>query len=751
MAPNISRLRRWFAVAAIAAALVVAGEYFYARHKVQNVLKQVPGKIAQGIQQSAEGFTISGSDGGRTTFKIQASKAVQFQHGHAELHDVAITLYGRDSARYDQIYGSDFEYDPKSGDVIAKGEVEIDLEANPAGLASPDQTVPKVLKNPIHLKTSGLTFNQKTGNAVTQQAVEFHVAQASGSAKGVSYDGKSGLLTLQSQVALSFAGPTAATITAARGVVLKNPRIIVLDQVHLQSGTRIAEAGNAMLFLRPNNDLDRVLARGNVQVDSGDGKQARVLADELEIRMASQRGLVQDAIFSGNVRVEGGEPQPVKGSAERFILNFAGNNVLASARAEGNVHLRQPKKLASPSSGEQDVELSAAAVNFILGRDRHLKDAETSGPAQIAIIPAVATNGQTVVTAGKFEARFDALGRLTSVHGAPDAHIVSSNPGQPDRVSTSDSLDASFRPGQGMDAIVQQGNLVYSDGARKAWADRARYTPADQMLVLSGSPRVVEGGMTTTARVMRLDRTTGDAFAEGEVKTTYSDLKPQPGGAMLASSNPIHVTAATMTAHSSSAVALYAGGVRLWQDANVVSAPTIRFDRDRRSVVAGTAAGQSVAPGSQPVSTVLVQTDKNGKVIPVTITANHLTYSDEERQAHFEGDVVARAADFTVSAGQMEALLQARGQSGEGVAKLDKIVAQGQVEVTQTTRRANGERLIYTVADDKFVLTGGPPSIFDAEQGKITGVSLTLFRTDDRVLVEGNESSPSVTQTRVAR
>ena len=83
--------------------------------------------------------------------------------------------------------------------------------------------------------------------------------------------------------------------------------------------------------------------------------------------------------------------------------------------------------------------------------------------------------------------------------------------------------------------------------------------------------------------------------------------------------------------------------------------------------------------------------------------------------------------------------------------KLDRIVAQGKVVVTQPSRRATGDQLIYTAADEKFVLTGGPPSIFDAERGKITGVSLTLFRRDDRVLVEGTDTSPSVTQTRVAR
>ena len=76
---------------------------------------------------------------------------------------------------------------------------------------------------------------------------------------------------------------------------------------------------------------------------------------------------------------------------------------------------------------------------------------------------------------------------------------------------------------------------------------------------------------------------------------------------------------------------------------------------------------------------------------------------------------------------------------------------QRQVVIIQPGRKATGEQLVYTTADDKFVLTGGPPSIFDAEHGKITGVSLTLFRHDGRVLVEGNNTSPTVTQTRVAR
>jgi lipopolysaccharide export system protein LptA len=79
------------------------------------------------------------------------------------------------------------------------------------------------------------------------------------------------------------------------------------------------------------------------------------------------------------------------------------------------------------------------------------------------------------------------------------------------------------------------------------------------------------------------------------------------------------------------------------------------------------------------------------------------------------------------------------------------MVAEDNVLITQPNRRAEGQKLTYTAADDKFVLTGGPPSIFDAERGKITGVSLTFFRGDGRVLVEGEPSIPVVTQMRVAR
>jgi len=78
------------------------------------------------------------------------------------------------------------------------------------------------------------------------------------------------------------------------------------------------------------------------------------------------------------------------------------------------------------------------------------------------------------------------------------------------------------------------------------------------------------------------------------------------------------------------------------------------------------------------------------------------------------------------------------------------IDATGDVQLEQPGRKAVGARLLYTADEGKFVLTGVPgvpPSIFDAEHGQVTGVSLTFFNRDGRVLVDSSNST-SITQTR---
>ncbi len=748
MAPQISRLRRWFGIGALAMVAIVAGAYYYAKWRVENVLKQVGEKIGVEVQQSAQGFTISKSEAGRTLFKIQASKAVQYRAGgHSELHDVNIILYGDDSSRFDQIYGADFEYDPQSGNVSAKGDVQIDLQANPGGLAHPDQELPKELKNPIHLKTSGLVFNQKSGDAYTHEKIEFRIPQAQGSAVGATYAAKTGVLTLQSEVVAEFHGSNPGKITAARAMVTKLPRVVTLQQPRAESGTEKFESDEVKFFLRPDNTLERASASGKVFAESKGKQPGEVHAQQLEVAM-SQAQTAKSAAFSGGVRWLMAGGQPLQGHSDRMTLEFDGGNAIRKVRSEGQVVLSQRQSLASTPGATQDLNLTAPSLDLFVGSDHHLQRAAASaGKIVIATSSPGKPNEETRATAGKFEAKFNPVGQLQSLHGTPDARIESVTVGQPEKVSISDSLDVAFAEKGGVASLEQNGHVSYTDGGLKAWGERARFGASDQTLAMSGAPRLVSGGMTTTADTVTFSRTSGEITAQGNVKSTYSDLKPQPNGALLATGDPIHVTAKAVTANRSSAVALYTGGARLWQQANVIEAPGIDFDRDHRSVVAHSS-------GSQKVSTTLIQTDSKGGVIPLTILSGRLTYIDNDAKVHFGDGVVGKVLDMTLTATQMDAFRQGAGAAGNSTAgspKIDRIVAQGQVSITQPGRRATGDRLTYTSVDDKFVLTGGSPSIFDAERGKITGVSLTFFRHDARVLVEGNSASPAVTQTRVAR
>jgi lipopolysaccharide export system protein LptA len=749
MPVSIPHLRRWFVLAAVAVCLVVAGVYLHRRRQVREVLKHIPGKMDVEVQQTAEGFKISKSEGGRTIFTIQATKVVQFKlGGRAELHNVTITLYGRDASRFDQIYGDDFAYDPKSGDVTAKGEVRIDLEANPEGLLKPDQSVPTALKNPIHLVTRDINFNQKTGNAFTKEKVELRMPQVSGSALGVHYTASDNVLTLESQVDLALSGSAQAKLMASRGVISKSPRQIVLEHTSLIDGPQKIEAQRATAFLNDENSVDRVVARDGVQADLQGDSPLHARAEQAEFKINKAQDGLSGAVLTGNVHLESAGERPSEANAGRVVVDFAGKNLVSKIRAEDNVKLVElaSKSEGKPGANGQEVEISAPAIDFVLAKGKHLDHAETSESAQI-VISSPADRSRTVITAAKFNAKFDEHSRLSTVHG-PDARIVNITPGQPDRSSTSQTLDATFRTAGGIESILQQGNVLYEDGERQVQASGARYTPADQILEVTGSPRIIDQGLTTTARTVRMNRATGDATAEGEVKSTYSDLREQPNGALLASSSPIHITARAMIVHRTTAVATYSGDARIWQDANVVQAPTLQFDRDHRSVVA--------QGDGQSVSTVLVQVDKKGNATPISITSSRLTYTDAEHRAHFEGGVVARGTDLTMTADSLDAFMVPRNQAApnqslKGQGQLDRIVAKGNVTIQEPNRRAQGEKLVYTVADDKYVLDGGSPSIFDAEHGKITGDSLTFYKRDDRVLVEGKDTSPAVTQTRVAR
>ena len=226
------QLRIYLLSAAALLLIIVIGFYAYARWRLHSLGRITAQKLSTEVSRSTEGFTLSKSEAGHTLFTIHAARAIEYkQGGRAQLHDVGIIVYGKSGDRFDQISGGDFQYDPQSGEVVAAGDVEIDLEANGQGSLRPDQAPPREQKNLIHIRTSGLTFSQKTGIASTPNNVEFRLPQASGSARGATWDSNAGILTLPAAVNMRSTGPYPSQVTAARAVLTRSPHQAVLDDV----------------------------------------------------------------------------------------------------------------------------------------------------------------------------------------------------------------------------------------------------------------------------------------------------------------------------------------------------------------------------------------------------------------------------------------------------------------------------------------------------------------------------------------
>ncbi len=784
MFQSIAQVRKWLIAGVVVLVVGVSVSYWITRFRVVPTLHSVPKELGIDIQQTSDGFSLSKSEAGRTLYTIRASKAVQFKAGgRADLHNVHIVVYGHGHDRYDQIYGNEFTYDPQSGDVNAIGEVHIDLQGNLEGPLKPDQAAPAELKNPLHLLTHSLTFNQKTGIAQTDDVVEFRSAQASGSARGAYYDSKDNQLLLKSDVHVVTTANHPATITGTSATIQKEPRQAVLLNARIEQPDKTLTADKGTLLFEPDNTVQHVIAEGNVHIESRGPTIVDIAGPRGDLNMGP-KNLAQQAVLSGGARFETHGANLTHGSADTFTVDLDDQQQASRLHMIKNAHMLQEPKPGKSGSGGQPMEIASDQLDFQLENGNQLKTGDTVGKAMITILPSPAGskpaknagsgeemggNATTVATAGKFHATFDDNNRMKSLHGSPDSRIVSTSPGQPEKVSTAQNLDVAFAPDGGAEKLIQTGDFRYHEASakpdtagRSAFADVATYTPGDYMLVLNGSPRVIDGGTTTTAEVIRINRQTGDGFADNDVKTTYSDLKPQPNGALLANSDPIHVTAQHMTGQKQPGVAHYTGNVRLWQTDNMVRAPKIDFDNEKRSVVA-----QSDA--SQTVSSLFMQRGQDGKLTPVDVTSDRLTYVDEERRARYTGNVFAKSMANTITAKQIDVYLKpaeagknpapqpAASQKKPGIpgsdgpSQIDHMIAVGNVVVTEPNRRAVGDRLVYTADDGEYYLTGKSPSIFDSEHGTVWGDSLTFYSRDDRVLVESKRSSPTITRARTTK
>ena len=104
---------------------------------------------------------------------------------------------------------------------------------------------------------------------------------------------------------------------------------------------------------------------------------------------------------------------------------------------------------------------------------------------------------------------------------------------------------------------------------------------------------------------------------------------------------------------------------------------------------------------------------------------------------HYETNVDIKQGTDRMTSGVADVYLQ------KEVNELEKIIAQRDVVLIQPGKRATGDWCQYTAADEVAVLKGNPAHVEDAAQGTTDGNRLTVYRRENRVVVDDARGTQS--------
>ena len=773
MRVTIARLRLGIILLACLLLAVLAGFFLYARYRIHRLAKDLPARLGIDIQQTANGFTYSQSSKGHTYFTIHASKLIQYKTGgHATLHDVHITLYGPEgSNRTDKIYGSDFDYDPQAGIASAKGEVQIELAGlaanptapNPAAKAptqpaNPASPPAAEAPNTVHVKTSGLVFNTKTGDAVTSEHMEFTTPRASGGSTGASYNSKTGLLVLDHQVEITTtANGNQAVVRAAHAELLRDSRQGTLLQPVFDYQSQKSSADQALVYFRKDGSVEHIDAQGHIHVT---GQNDSVLtAQTSHVQLDAKSQPVQVDMGGGLNFISKTDNQSMHGNAVEGTLTFGPMSTLRHAQLRNAVSfVDQLLTLPDDPRGtaSREVQASKLDIDFAPGADPKKSLAQkalATGNAAINLHTVSSKGPQqlTNITGDQLLATLENGKTLKQLDGSGHTQIVDLAADGSTNTSTGDTLQVTFAPQLArkpapaqtanktakpatpagsqniqVETAIQDGNVVLTQTPVKkpgattnpatvtAWAKHSEYHAATQTLRLTGDPRLNDGqSLQLAATVLDYHRDSGDAFAEGAVKATYTQPKNQKGtqpaansgpslGPTLGQDGPVHITADRAQLHHATNISIFYGSAstpaRIWQGDSSILAPVLELTRNPQTLRAHGDEGNPAPVVSANLASAIGAKHQRGVV---RVHSQTLVYSDADRRGDFRGAVTAEDPNGVIHADQAQVYLTpiqkppagSASQTPQNQTQLDRIVATGHVVITQPGRRGTGEKL----------------------------------------------------------
>ncbi len=749
-----ARYARLSAVLAFVLTAITGGIYLHRKWVAHVEKKNAPPAPSENVERQSSGLTFSKVEGNRTIFTVHASKSTDFRGQDASLlEDVRVTIFGKSGDRSDILHTQSCQFAKADGSIQCSGDVEMDLQSA-VDAARSEKEGAKV--GVIRVETSGVTFEKATGRAQTVMPVKFSFPNGEGKGVGAVYSADDGQLRLVRDVELNMdaggakGAPKSSTernemiVKGSSLEFSKEPRAIVLSGP-VTANTRAAQLKAGELTVK----LDTAFRAQSLVATRGASREL----PEVSMKKASGNSVLQAETLSSYFAPEGWiskvkAEERVRGSgalgglnAERGELEmYPRVNEAKLLTLRGNVQMdtRDAKSGATRTLKTNAMQLSFAGGEP--GKPSRITHGETLEHGAMEWTDA--TGVRSKLEGEKLAVEFGAKGKAQQLIATGGVQTEREAKGSPLQRASASSGVADMNAAGDWSKISLHGNVHMKEGDRSAESDDAVMVRNPQTAVLTGKAMVRDASSETRAAKITFAQATAEIQAEGNVRSTDLSRK---GGAVQLGTQPANLSSDRLEANSKTGRALYSGHARLWQGPSVLEAETIELLRETRVV---NAIGN--VRGVFPQAAAANSTKKTPSLWHVS--SGTLTYWDMENRARLEKNVALQSADQKMRAETLDLYFSRTTDAKTGGAsQISRAVGKGGVVVEEGTRRGTADTGVYTAEDQKFVLSGGNPTLYDASEGTTTGRELTFYIASDTIIVDSGNGLRTLTRHRVQR
>lgn len=760
------RPARWLILAAILFLVIaVASTYLGSVARSKSASVPPPKPLPAGLDASSERWEISNTSNNRKVFTIRARNFKQVKDSsHTELEDVELELYNKENDKFDRVNCGTADFDSNIKVLYSEGECSIAM-----AVPTDDSPAPHLLS----IKSSGLRFEKDTGKASTERLARFSFDQGDGQAVGADYDPNTRRLHLRSQVQLHWRGKNPDTkpmfIEAGEAIYNENEaKVYLMPWSRLTRENLKVEAGMSFVTLE-NKEIRLVECQEGHGVQQDPDRTVEFDADQLAINLGDHTQ-VSRIIGDRNGRlVSTTRTARTTVTSDHLDLDFdvtPKESILSRAVAQGH-GVVESQPIAPPGGQPAETRIlrsESIQLKMRLG-GQEIDNVETAGAATVEFLPNRPGQPHRFLNGDRVWITYGADNQIQSFRtvNASTRTENDSKPGpKPGQAASpvltwSKNLVAQFDPKTSqLSRLDQSTDFRYEEGTRKARAEHAVLEQTRNVITLTGGARVWDPTGSTAADKIVMDRTSGDFTAEGNVASSRAPDQTGSSSNMLAQDEPLQAKANKMTSTNDNLLVLYEGNAVVWQGANRIQADHVAIDRDNGFLRAH---GNVISQFVDKAKNNQADANKNGKKptpspgasVFTLVRAPDLEYNDETRVAHYSGGAVLTRPGMTVKGREITAFFK----DSDSDSSLDHAFAEGNVTIAHTaagrSRIGTSEHAEYYAGDGKVILEKGQPQLIDSLKGNTRGQQLIWFANNDRLLVNGVDSQPAVSNLRTKK